>query len=336
MSPLVSITAELSPSTVLYRTMDFFSAAAMHTNATLMFSRADTFVDRNEGIDRLLAQLEISHPKSGCGMGWSDATSARRELEWVKRSHYISCWSLAAESVAMWSLYSPDHTSVRVSTRLSKLLPAVDALVSKYSLARHTSSDLDKRVAIAVGATIEPVMYASLSHISARVSRRARARQRLHTQYQQKGLTPPAIDQIDPRYWAREQQRRFAELRAICRLKDSSLSHEAEVRLNVRLGEETVSPHAFDNQALLDPSLEHHRHLKDILKAWGWVKTIDIPEREFIDCPADLIETIAIDPRCPAHKAHFISSWFRDRGVSVVNSTCFGYLPDSFAVFPEC
>lgn len=315
--------------------MDFFGAAAMHSGAKLMFSRADTFSDKNEGIDRLLTQLEIAHPGSGCGMGWSDLTTARREHQKVKQSHFVSCWSQTAESVAMWSLYSADHCSVRVSTRLSKLLPAVDNLVSKYSLQRLSSADLGKRVVVAVGATIEPVTYANLAQISRRVSRRAKARQRIDARYKRNGLPPPAITEIDPRYWEREEQRRFAELRTTCRLKDSSFSHEAELRLNVRLGEEHCSQRVLEEQALLDPTHQFHEVGRDMLKSWGWVSTVPVPEREFIDCPPDLIESVAIDPRCPAHKAHFIAAWFRDRGVRVVNSTCFGYLPDTFSVFPE-
>jgi hypothetical protein len=78
MSPLISIAPQLSQDTVLYRTMDFFSAAEMCSSGKLMFSRADTFSDKNEGIDRLLTQLEITTPGGGCGMGWSDVETARR------------------------------------------------------------------------------------------------------------------------------------------------------------------------------------------------------------------------------------------------------------------
>lgn len=315
--------------------MDFFSAAAMCSSAKLMFTRADAFSDKNEGIDWLLTQLESTHPRSGCGMGWSDAATARREHDRVKKSHYVSCWSQTAESVAMWSLYSPDHCSVRVSTTLSKLIPAVDNLVSKYSLLRLNSADLGRRVAVAVSASIEPVIYESLTEISRKVGRRTKARQRIDTRYQRKGLEPPTITEVNPRYWEREEQRRFSQLRTTCRLKDESYRHEAEVRLNVRLGEENFSQAELDRQAMHDPAHQYHGIIKQDLKLWGWIATVPIPEREFIDCSTDLVESIAIDPRCPPHKAHFIAAWFRERGIRVVNSTSFGYLPDTFSAFPE-
>jgi hypothetical protein len=335
MSPLISIAPELSQDSLLFRTMDFFSAAAMFSGAKLMFSRADTFSDKNEGVDRLLAQLQASHPGSGCGMGWSDAATARREHQKVKQSHYVSCWSLSPESVAMWSLYSPDYCSVRVSTRLSKLIPAVDSLVSKYSLLRLGANDIGDRVVVSVAATIEPVTYACLADISKKIGMRVEARRRLDERYKRKGLKPPVGAEMDARYWQREEQRRFAELQKTCQLKDSSFSHEAEVRLSVRLGEEVFTERALDDQELLDPTHQYHRVLKGDLMAWGWVNTVQIPEREFVDCPIDLIESVAIDPRCPPHKANFMSSWFRERGVRLENSTCFGYLPDTFSAFPE-
>ncbi|MGB6006800.1 hypothetical protein [Castellaniella sp.] len=335
MSPLISIAPTLPEDTVLYRTMDFFSAAAMCSSMTLMFSRADTFSDRNEGIDRLLTQLELTQPGSGCGMGWSDAETARRMHDRVKQSHYISCWSRNAESVAMWALYSPDHCSVRVSTTVSKLLPAVENLASKYSLLRLNSSDLGKRVAVAVMGSIEPVTYENLADISHRIGRRAKARQRLDERYERMGRERPSLTEINPRYWEREEQRRFSDVRTTCRLKDASFSHEAEVRLSVRIGEETFSANMLDDQAMFEPTHQYHSLLKENFRFWGWISTVQIPEHEFVNCSVNLVESVAIDPRCPPHKAHFMATWFRERGIRVVNSTCFGYLPNTFPAFPD-
>lgn len=335
MSSLLELSSALSPDTRLYRTMDFFGAAAMHTGRQLMFTRADKFEDRNEGIDLLLTQLELTHPNSGCGMGWTDATSAREQHALVKHSHYISCWSRNAESVAMWSLYSPDFCSVRVSTTVAKLLVPVESLLTKYSLGRLTGDDVGNRVVIATGARIEPVTYASLSDIMFRVNRRAKARIRLHGRYERTGRKMPTPQEINPRYWEREQQRRLSELRTTCTLKDASFAHEAEVRLTVRLGEEPCHQIVLDRELpLLDPAHEYHTLLASDLKAWGWVKTSSIPEREFAPCAASLIDSVAIDPRCPPHKAAFMRRWFEEHGIAVGNSTCFGYLPDSFSVFP--
>jgi hypothetical protein len=329
-SPQLYVSPELLPSIKLYRTMDFFGASAMHSERTLMFTRADLFEDKNEGIDRLLGQIEAALPNSGCGMGWSDLATAKKEHERLKRSHYISCWSREAESVAMWSLYSSDLCSVRVSTSLSKLVSATSSLAEKYSIARLRTEPSALPFVATASARIEPVVYESLATITRVVSRRASARTRLFNQFKRTGRPIPTIDEINPRYWEREKQRRFNELRTTCRLKDSSFLHEAEIRLNVRVGElKSWRPDQL-NIDHLDPAHAYHDDLIELLKTLGNLQTLEIPPREFVKCNESLIETVAIDPRCPTHKRKFIERWFKENGVRVVDSTCFG-----FTAFPH-
>lgn len=334
-SPLFEIDAALEPDLRVYRTLDFFSAAAIVSQRRLMFSRADTFEDKNEGVERLLRQLEVTSPDSGCGMGWTDQKSARKEHESLKRSHFISCWSSNPESVAMWSLYSPDYCSVRVATSIWKLRDVIEELLRKYCISRLNETDLGKRVVVAIAGRLAPVTYVSLAQIAARVSRRARARIALTNRYQKKGQSMPTANFSDSTYWQREQQRRFVELQTSCSLKDISFQHEAEIRLTVRLGEENCRPSVFEEQKLLDTAHPHRTVLKTMLNLWGFVREIEIPEREFVPCAKDLIESVALDPRCPLHKAAFMRSWFERHGIPVVQSTCFGYLPASFDVFPD-
>lgn len=334
-SPILGVDATLSPDFRVYRTLDFFGAAAIVSQRRLMFSRADTFEDKNEGVERLLLQLEAASPDSGCGMGWSDQKSARTEHESLKRSHFISCWSANPESVAMWSLYSPDYCSVRISTSIYKLEGVVQELLGKYCLSRLNESNIGERVVVALAGRIAPVTYVSLAEIAARVSRRAKARIALANRYRRKGQPMPTINWSDSNYWKREQQRRFVELQTACSLKDNSFQHEQEIRLSVRLGEEYCTPRVLEEQALLDPLHPYSSTLRSSLDSWGFVRNIAVPEREFVACSEKLIESVAIDPRCPPHKAAFMKAWFEDRGVAVVQSTCFGYLPAAFEVFPD-
>jgi hypothetical protein len=300
-----------------------------------MFSRADTFSDKNEGVDRLLAQLEVSLPDGGCGgMGWHNQETALTQHECVKRSHFISCWSTHPESVAMWSLYSTDFCSVRISTTVKKLRIATQNLLEKYSFLRLTEESIGKRAIAAAGGRIGPVRYASLLHIAERVSRRVSARGRLADRYARKGQAMPSFNDIDKRYFQREEQRRFQELRTTCNLKDVSFQHEGEIRLSVRLGEEVVSKRMLEEQEYQDPEHQYYSVMKNSLHLWGYIEKSNLPEREFVDCPRDMIETVAIDPRCPPHKATFIREWFRSNGIATCKSSCFGYLPESFKVFP--
>ena len=130
MSLLFELDSAIAESQTLYRTIDFFSACQVVGDRKLMVARSDTFQDRNEGVERLLAQLEAVSAGGGCGgMGWHDQETARREHEYVKSSCYVSCWSKNPDSVAMWSLYSPDFQSVRIATSAAKLCQVAENLL---------------------------------------------------------------------------------------------------------------------------------------------------------------------------------------------------------------
>jgi len=319
----------LTADTIVYRTTDFFSAAELITKRKLMFSRADTFSDRNEGIDWLLGGLELTVPNSGCGLGWTNDTTARETHERAKRSHLISCWSKNPESVAMWSMYSTDNCSVRIATRISKLSAVAENLMAKYAFARLTNTDIGKPVVVATEGRVAPIDYVCLSLMSRRVTNRLAAR------YARKGSILPTLTEMNPRNIEREKFRRIEELRKSFNIKDSSFEHEAEIRITIRLGEEECNEQLLREQAFLDPQHEYHALANDITRVMGTVTRTQLPEREFVQCPENFVEMVAIDPRCPAHKASFIRDWFRGHGIKIVESSCFGYIPDSFDVFPD-
>lgn len=143
----------------VYRIVDFFAAAEIVLQKKIRFSRTDMFLDKNEGVDRLLRQLEISRLTTALGMGWTDRESAEKYHTSIQRSHYVVCWTENPESVAMWSLYSNDHCAVRIKTRVSQLRSSLVALLNKWSLARISQDQLGQRVIVAKGGRIAKVDY---------------------------------------------------------------------------------------------------------------------------------------------------------------------------------
>lgn len=332
---IFEISPELTDDTVLYRTTDFFGVAQLVTNKKLMFSRGDVFSDKNEGVDHLLGGLEIAFPKSGCGLGWSNDQTARAIHLQVKRSHFISCWSKNPESVAMWSMYSPDLCSIRMSTKISKLLTVAENFLEKYSATRLTVSNIGEAVVVAKNARVSQVVYRDLPYLMNVVSRKLMAKNRLAARYARKGLTFPGLINTTQRGLGRREIREIDELRKVFNLKDVSFQYEDEVRIAVSLGEAVWSQRLLDEQAFLDPKHKYHSLANDIIRSFGWVDTKPLPEREFIACPENFVESVALDPRCPPHKADFMRNWFKQHGIPVVESRCFGYLPDLFNIYPE-
>jgi hypothetical protein len=189
-------------------------------------------------------------------------------------------------------------------------------------------------VALATSGKITPVDYRSLAALSERVTRKVRALQRLGERYGRQGRALPDIDHLDPRFLEREAQRN-RELPAPCTLKDISFEHEREVRLIVRLGEEICTEELLQNAAALDPGHARHAEFKRSLQRLGEVATLAMPPYDFAACGEDLIESVALDPRCPPHKSDFMRRWFEQRGIRVVESKCFGYLPDEFSFYAD-
>jgi hypothetical protein len=300
-----------------------------------MFSRGDVFSDPNEGVDALLAQLEIAKPDSGCGMGWSDRESARTHHDALKRSYLVSCWSRTPESVAMWSLYSQDLSSIRIRTSETKLLDVAESLLNKYCVSRLSTDDLGKKAVAAAFGRVGRVTYRPLHEIAQKVARRAQSRSRLAARHTRLGKPVLPWPEIGDRYWERERARSLKELSSMFALKDESFAHEDEVRVAVRLGEVICDPNTLKSAAHRDPTHQYHAIFKRDMGAWPTVGRDSVPARAVVKCPDGFVEGVALDPRCPPHKASFIRKWFESRGVVIEQSRCFGYVPSSFKVFPE-
>jgi hypothetical protein len=334
--PPIQIAPGLERKLDVYRITDFYSAAAMLESNSLMLTRADLFDDPNEGIDRLLSQLQHSHPDGCGGTGWNDLQSATRAHHFVQRSHYVSCWSRESESVAMWSIYSPDRCSIRIKTTVEVLEDAAASAAKHFCISKIASAPVHRKFVSTVEARIAPAMYAPLSYLVHRISRRAGARKRLVERYKRNGQKIPVFDEVDPRYWQREQQRRFLEVSKTCLLKDSSFAHEQEIRVLLRLGEERLSPKLLERiLEILPTDSKYHDQLESFLQFWGPVSETLIPERIFAICSKQIIHQIAVDPRCPPHKKQFIERWFQEHGIPVVQSSCFGYAASKLTSFPE-
>lgn len=70
------------------------------------------------------------------------------------------------------------------------------------------------------------------------------------------------------------------------------------------------------------------------LSVRDWVSSPLLEPYLFAQCPPSFVENVAIDPRCPPHRKEFMTHWFEQCGIQVVQSHCFGYAPEAFEVYP--
>jgi hypothetical protein len=182
--------ANLGASTRLYRILRFEHAVSLLT------TRA----------------LRLSSPAV-----WSDPYEVKFD-DSILESLFAQCWSTTPTSDAMWRIYSPDFTSVRISVRvgaLGKAMRSALPLGSKY--------------------TISPVEYMS----SPRLDRRLLS---LTTQLRERFSTERMLDTM---LWKRAAFAHEAEVRLVV--------HLPETPSTVRHFDVLVDPHKLVLDIVLDP-----------------------------------------------------------------------------------
>jgi hypothetical protein len=311
--------------TELYRINDFFSVAQLIKNRRLFVPGACSFVDANEGVAALLRTLGVSSGFCAGALGWfKSAADAQRRHRWFKGSHFVSCWTRTRESVAMWGLYSPDHCGVQVATTAKRLWSAAEqhAPVSAEAVLRAAEGDV-----LITHRTLVPVEYESLVRIHQSIERRRKAIDKIR----QLGKVKPLV----PNEWtARDIKRNKVYDVAPFALKDSSFSHESEVRVVFRVTCAHEDALRFARKVLTDGTLATpiearlELALSD-LEMKAAEQLLAVPQNAmFIEVSKDFVTEVRIDPRCPPHKRAFMEDFFRGAGVPVKPSECFGYLAE--------
>jgi hypothetical protein len=135
---------DLPEDAALLRYMSFAKFVAMLASRTLHLSRLDELGERDrfEGslprgqretlVAGLIAELETDPPpalvearnrlkSSGRALEWRAEAQVRAYTLALRRSTYVSCWSLGPESEAMWRIYCEGQEGVAMVTTLERL-----------------------------------------------------------------------------------------------------------------------------------------------------------------------------------------------------------------------
>ncbi|ASF45016.1 hypothetical protein CEK71_02460 [Methylovulum psychrotolerans] len=237
----------------------------------------------------------------------------------------------------MWSLYSPDHCGVRIKTSVQALEYVLLDFLNQKSFLNTSLTDSDKHIVFASEAGVYPVSYTSLPNLLKKINRKIKVFERFKARYKQSNPELPGLTEIPRRYYEREKQRNLISNTKTCLIKDSSFEHEYEIRALVRLAETKFDKLTLELKKIAeDPKDERHHSLKNhFTEFFGLVKITQLPRFEFAHCSGDFVTAVTIDPRCPSHKRHFMEKWFREKNIPIEDSYCFGYIPDSFSIFPK-
>lgn len=268
-------------------------------------------------------------------MGWNDRASGVAAHEQSRMAHFVSSWTKASDSVAMWSLYSPNALGVCIETTVGALRSAVLAMAKPLSLDGLTQEESGTRRTLCTGAMLSPVTYRSLSEIRRRVERITKAYDRVYARYKLLGKDIPSLFSMTPRQLSRLRERESALHFEPFTLKDESFSHEQEVRLTVRFGTEVPGESTMALKNIVNGDYAHRATVRSNLRAWRSATNSEVPECHWLPLPCSNVLSVALDPRMSRHHAAFWTEWFQSNAVPQRSSEAFGYVVDRLSVFPH-
>lgn len=337
----VRTSPSLGDDTPIHRIVDFFSVAHLLTSNILYIPLGERLKDPNEGIDSALDLYAVSAgPCAGITRFFSNNEEFKKHHQRQKQLNYVSCWSQLRESVAMWALYSPDSSSVQITTTIGRLKDALLSYCKREHDPQAAIEDADKNGQFIQSARIVPVKYLSLLDLGKRINRRRRAYDKLDSN----GLIRRSgkVEDWSHRDLARADQYQFAPFE----LKDASFSHEIEIRAiieavpydveNLKIARSELHKN-IDYGKLTEPNYDRGmlRYAHAILREEGAKKQLAPVGALFLPVPQGFITQVSIDPRCPPHKYEHMRSFFSERGIPIISSTCFGYAANVLGVQPR-
>lgn len=298
----------------IYRFMNFFELYSLLVHRELKFSKLRLMQDKNEGLGEVIRMQSTE-------FGFPLRNSRERINEYhseVLERTYLSCWTSTPDAMAMWLLYSPDFSAIRVRTTSKKLHDALQRCASfDYVPARAAEiGSLVPRLP-----TVGEVKYADFRSLHQASKESLVVYYRLVKEF----VTAQPTTGEFPRVNAIPE-----ELALGCFLKDSAFEHESEVRATF-LGHvrNSMSAAEFDN---LPNSMG-----KDMGYPLLDTTTKDnSPPVYNVSIENGFIEEICFDPRMPKYRKDEILRMLGTLDVPVVSSNAFGYiLADNDLTIPE-
>lgn len=306
---------ELNNETKIFRFVNFFECYEILNSKKLRFQKLASMEDENEGLGSMLyIQQDFVF-----GFKVSDNKKIDKYLLEHKNNTFISSWTIENDLVALWSLYSQDHCSVRIETTVGKLKEITNKYFdNNYHKQGFELEPNDKRH-VCYSKFVEKVIYADLYKLHAEIKshwdemyKEAIQSFNIDNNSYDKKLS----EQIFEKY---KDSCKIIEPNSSWRLKDISYKHENEVRANLDL--------ALRDHLPLD-STERNAYVFGALKH---APPDYFDDSIFLDTQDNFIESVCIDPRCPEFKKKQMVAILNDKfDINITTSRAFGYALDKY------
>jgi len=282
------ILPEIGSDQTIYRFLNFFDLFNLVKDKQIRFTKLHKLDDKNEGLGKILRSLELS-PVFPTNL----ESLKNTEYPITKHSTYVSCWTTVPDNIAMWTIYSPNKSGIRIKTTVSKLYAAINNYKKDYSkmegfqpnqidVFKMVYEDLKK-----LKNDIESKVKMTSADMREATGKSTADALKAKSKPMRKHLQDPILDNDSLKY------------------KDENYFHEEEVR----------------GQIIFEPKNED---------AYDYMHFSECDFSEFADfifpiVSDDFIEELCFDPRCAPYKIEVFKKIIDpDEELNIINSNAFG------------
>ncbi len=285
------IPSGIDPHQPIYRFVNFFDLYKLIKERKLRFTGLYQLNDNNEGLGKILRSLELT-----LAFPINSVHQKNTEYPNIKHTTYVSCWTKNSDNIAMWMLYSPDKTGIRIKTTVSKLYAAIEDYKEEYPRNDNKIEDfqpgqidvfeMDYKDLREAKKQIESNNETAIIAMREATKGKSKADAcRAWYKTMRECLKDNILDNDAMKY------------------KDENYFHEQEIRGQIEF--EPTTEDALDYEVYCD--------FKDFA-AFVWIKVGE-----------DFVEEICIDPRCPGYKKEIFKKIIDPKGkLNFVESEAFG------------
>lgn len=303
----------MTENSLLYRIIDFFELIALAHNRRLRVSSAARFSDSNEMIGVFFAQIDdpAFHPYTQEGMD-----KLIIEHTDSKESVFVSSWTRARDSIAMWELYSPYQTSVQIAVQHTDVQKAFEHHSEIHSHSRSHHAPPENGEVYFLPPSSGACEYVDFQLMHDRVA------QRFQEFYERVKSLPRSA--FNDAYAEFVKSRAIGFAKAFL-YKNRAYEHEQEYRF-------VLQARTRNDREYLDCKNDpffilFDTHLRSATKS-------DVGENVFIDFDPALIQEVRLDGRGPEWRIDIQWKLLRDQGFNVSISPAYGSFFDAHNIRP--
>lgn len=292
---------------LLFRIIDFFELQKMTRDRQLRVPSAASFPDKNELVGTFLAEIDdpTFHPYTDEGMQKLASQHAT-----LRESLFISCWTLARDSIAMWELYSRGSDAIQIAVHKNDVLAVIQEHFKLNGFERAHYAEPNDGAIYFYPPTHGECEYVDFNVLHGQVKKR-------FSGFKEKAksiLSQPGETSFGDAY------KEFCEQRSIdwkkaTLYKDHVFAHEREYRFSLQAVTRNDRSYAECEKdkffSLFDT------HIRSARRG-------DVGENIFIKFDTALIKHVWLDARCPKWKLDIQLAMLRDVGIDAEISPAYG------------